>query len=548
MTNVNESPTFQSGSGRNYTNISGMQFGNAIAQQTDGKYVMAGWSDSSGTRDFAVIRYNFDGSLDTTFGSGNGYVITTVGTGADEAQDIRVLASGKILVAGYAQNGGGNDIAFVQYNSDGSLDTSFGGGTGKAMSNIAGDDTIYSMAIQSDGKILVGGTNSSDFLLARFTGTGSLDTTFGSSGWVTTDFGTGSDTARAIALQADGKIVLAGQSFNSTTFTDYAVARYNSDGTLDTTFNSTGKVNIDFGSSTDQGYGLAIQSDGKLVVSGFTNVGGTSDNGVIRLTTAGGLDTSFGGTGRVVTAIGAGSDFAMDVKVQADGKILSSGYASVSGNDFTVVRYNANGTLDTTFGGTGIVVTNFNATTDDRGTRMFVQADGDVILAGSTTQGGTHDFALARYNPDGSVDLTFNTSNTLGGAVSYTENGTAVVMDNNVSIFDAELTATNFSGATLTLVRNGGANTQDIFSASGTLSTLTQGGNLVVGGTTIGTVTTNSAGTLLLTFNSSATKALVDRPCVRSLIATAATHHHPVYKSTGPLTMATRVPKVLVEH
>ncbi len=195
LTNVNESPTFNSGSGRNFTNISGMQFGNAVAQQTDGKYVMAGWSDSGGTRDFAVIRYNFDGSLDTTFGSGNGYVITTVGTGADEAQDIRVLANGKILVAGYAQNGGSNDIALVQYNSDGSLDTSFGSGTGKSMSGIAGDDTIYSMAIQSDGKILVGGTDGSDFLLARFNSNGSLDTSFGSSGRVTTDFASSSDTA-----------------------------------------------------------------------------------------------------------------------------------------------------------------------------------------------------------------------------------------------------------------------------------------------------------------------------------------------------------------
>ena len=132
LSDVNESPTFSTGSGRNYTSISGMQFGNAVAQQTDGKYVMAGWSDSGGTRDFAVIRYNLDGSLDTTFGSGNGYVITAVGTSSDEAQDIRVLSSGKILVQGYAINGGSNDIAFVQYNSDGSLDTSFGGGHRKS--------------------------------------------------------------------------------------------------------------------------------------------------------------------------------------------------------------------------------------------------------------------------------------------------------------------------------------------------------------------------------------------------------------------------------
>ncbi len=510
LTAVNEAPTFSSGTGRNHNVISGMQFGNAVAQQTDGKYVMAGWSDSGGTRDFAVVRYNFDGSLDTTFGSGNGYVITAVGTGADEAQDIRILSSGKILVQGYAINGGSNDIALVQYNSDGSLDTSFGGGTGRIMSGISGEDTGYAMNIQSDGKILVAGTNGNDFLLARFNSNGSLDTSFGTSGRVTTDFAAGTDTARSIAMQSDGKIVLAGSAFNSSTFNDFAVARYNSDGSLDTSFNSTGRVTVDFGSSTDQGYGLAIQNDGRIIVNGFTNSAGTTDNAIMRLTTAGALDTTFGGTGRVITAIGSGSDFAFDVKVQSDGKILSSGYASISGNDFTVVRYNANGTLDTSYGSGGIAVTNFSATTDDRGSKMILQADGKVVLAGCTTQSGTYDLSLARYNADGTADVTFNASNTLGGTVAYTENAAAVVLDNDVSIFDAELTKTNFSGATLSLVRSGGANSQDVFSATGTLSTLTQGGNLVVGGTTIGTVTTNSNGSLLLTFNSNATKALID--------------------------------------
>ncbi len=510
LTNVNEAPTFSTGSGRNHTSISGMQFGNAVAQQADGKYVMAGWSDAAGTRDFAVIRYNFDGSLDTTFGGGNGYVITEVGTSSDEAQDIRILANGKILVQGYAINGGSNDIAFVQYNSDGSLDTSFGGGTGKVMSGIAGDDTGYSMDIQSDGKIVVGGVSGNDFLVARFNSDGTLDGSFGTAGRVTTDFAGNSDTGQAIAIQADGKILLAGRAFQSGTFTDFAVARYNSNGSLDTSFNGTGRVTVDFGSSTDQAYGLAIQSDGKIVVNGFTNAAGTTDNGVIRLTASGALDTTFNTTGRVITSIGSGSDFAFDLKIQSDGKILSSGYASASGNDFTVVRYNTDGSLDTSYGSGGIALTNFNATTDDRGAKMFLQADGRVILAGCTTQSGTYDLALARYNADGTADLTFNASNTLGGSIAYTENGAGVVMDNNVSVFDAELTNANFSGATLTLVRSGGANSQDVFSASGTLSALTQGANLVVGGTTIGTVTTNSNGTLQLTFNGNATRTLVE--------------------------------------
>jgi len=509
VSSVNDAPSFAVGNGRNYLNLSGLQFGNAVAQQADGKYILAGWSDGAGTRDFAVARYNNNGTLDTTFGSGNGYVITAIGASDEEAQDVRVLSSGKILVVGYASNGGNSDIAMVQYNSDGTLDTSFGSGTGKVLSGIGGGDTGYSLAIQSDGKILVSGDYGNDFLLARFTSAGVLDTSFGSSGTVSTDFNGGSDKANSMVVQADGKIILAGQAYSGTTFQDFAVARYNSDGTLDTTFNGTGKQTIDIGTnSSEQAFGVAVGSDGKIVVTGFTGANGTTDNAVVRLNANGSLDTSFGGTGKIITAIGSGSDFAQDVKIQADGKVLTSGYFSGSGNDFSVVRYNVDGTLDTTFGGTGKVALNFNATTDDRGARMLLQADGQIVIAGCTTQGGTYDLALARITSSGTLDLTFNPSNTLGGTISYTENGTAVVLDSDVQIFDSELsTANNFSGATLTLARNGGANSQDLFSASGTL--MLSAGNVIVSGTTIGTFT-NSAGTLVLTFNSSATQALVN--------------------------------------
>ncbi len=511
LTASNDAPTFSTGTGRNFTSIAGMQFGNAVAQQTDGKYVMVGWSDSGGTRDFAVVRYNYDGSLDTSFGSGNGYVITTVGASTDEAQDVRILSSGKILVMGYALNGGTNDIAFVQYNSDGSLDTSFGGGTGKVMSGVSGEDTGYSMAIQTDGKILVGGASGNDFLLARFNSDGSFDNSFGTSGRVTTDFSSGADTGRSVYIQADGKILLAGQAFVSGTFQDFAVARYTSSGSLDTTFNSTGRVTIDFGSSTDQGYSVVTHIDGTIIVGGFSNVAGTTDVALVRLTSTGALDTTFNSTGRVTTTIGSSSDFAIDVQVLSDGKILTGGYASISSNDFALVRFNADGSLDSSFGTNGRVTTDFNSASDDRGNRMFLQADGRIVLSGATSQSGTYDLAIARYNADGSADTSFGAANSLGGTVNYTENGSAVILDSNVQIFDSEMSAAgNYSGATLTLVRNGGANSQDVFSATGALSTLTQGGNLVVSGVTIGTVTTNSNGTLLLTFNSNATQSRIN--------------------------------------
>ncbi len=456
---VNDAPTFHAGSGRNFTPISGMQFGNAVAQQTDGKYVMVGWSDAAGTRDFIVARYNFDGSLDTSFGSGAGYVVTAIGTSNDEAQDVQVLADGKILVAGYAINGSnGTDIALVRYNADGSLDTSFGGGTGRVMSGWTGEDNAISMVVQSDGKILVGGSAANDYIVARFNADGSIDTSFGTSGRITTDFTSNSDVGRSIAIQNDGKIIIAGQASNGNL--DFGIVRYNTNGTLDTTFGTGGRATVDFGSSSDQAYAVAVQSDGRIVITGFTNVNGTTDVAVARLTSTGALDTTFNGTGRVVTTIGTASDFGMDLKIQSDGKILVGGYRSGTSNDLALVRYNANGTLDSTFNSTGTVTTNFSGSSDDRGTKMFLQADGKIIMAASTSQSGSHDLAIARYNADGSLDTTFNTANTLGGSVSYTENGTAVVLDSDVSIFDTELTPTNFSGATLTIARIGGASTK----------------------------------------------------------------------------------------
>ncbi|MFN9753578.1 MAG: Ig-like domain-containing protein, partial [Planctomycetota bacterium] len=248
----------------------------------------------------------------------------------------------------------------------------------------------------------------------------------------------------------------------------------------------------------------------KILLGGGARVGSTDDFALVRYNANGTLDTSFGTSGMVTTAIGTGNDQGLSVTVQPDGKIVVGGVARIgSTDDFALVRYNANGSLDTSFG-TGGKVTTAIGTGDDYGYSVSIQPDGKIVVGGTATIGGTADFARVRYNADGSLDARFDLANTLGGSVSTTENGSAVVLDSNVRVFDAELSGTNFNGATLTLVRNGGASAQDLFSATGTLGALNQGGFLVVGGTTIGTVTTNSGGTLTLTFNSSATNALVN--------------------------------------
>ncbi len=173
--------------------------------------------------------------------------------------------------------------------------------------------------------------------------------------------------------------------------------------------------------------------------------------------------------------------------VQPDGKILVSGFsANGTNNDFAVARYNADGSLDTSFSGDGMLSTAIGSG-DDIGQSMVLQPDGKILVTGQSHNGVDKDIALVRYNADGTLDLTFDPVNTLDGAPAFTEDGAPVVLDANVQVFDAELSgADDFSGATLTLVRNGGASAEDLFSATGNLAALTESGNLVLSGVTIG--------------------------------------------------------------
>ena len=210
-------------------------------------------------------------------------------------------------------------------------------------------------------------------------------------------------------------------------------------------------------------------------------------------------------------AFGSNDDRAYGVAVQPDGRIVVAGETSNGSNfDFAVARLNADGSLDTSFDGDGRVTTAVG-TSHDRARGVALQPDGRIVVGGMSTTGSANDFAIARYTPDGSLDTQFRVVNTLDGAPTYTEGGAAVVLDSDVGVFDAELRAAgSYAGATLTLARNGGASTQDLFSATGSLGALTEDGSLVVAGTTIGTVTTNSGGTLVLTFNAGATNTLVN--------------------------------------
>ena len=251
---------------------------------------------------------------------------------------------------------------------------------------------------------------------------GDLDPTFGIGGKVTTGIGT-DDYGYAVAIQADGKLVVAGETNNGINY-DFALVRYNANGTLDATFGTGGKVTTAVGTSDGAAYALAIQADGKLVVAGATNNGINYDVALVRYNANGTLDATFGTGGKVTTAIGT-LDYAYALAVRPDGKLVAAGETfNGSTADFALARYNANGTLDPTFGTNGTVKTAIG-TRDDAASALAIQADGKLVAAGETDNGTNYDFALARYfgstttstttttlpspcgdvNGDGSVDI-----------------------------------------------------------------------------------------------------------------------------------------------
>ncbi len=373
--------------------------GYSIIQQTDGKLVLAGLSNNGSNNDFAVVRYNPDGSLDAGFGTA-GSVVTPIGLGNEAGQAVILQPNGKILVAGFTSTGSSNDIALIRYNIDGTLDIGFGVGGIVATPVGSVNDQGQSVVLQTDGKIVVAGfTNNGtddDFAVLRYDTSGVLDLTFDIDGIVTTDFGNGADVGRAVAVQTDGRIVVAGWSSNGTNL-DFAVARYNTNGSLDNTFDLDGKVTSPIGGANDQGYSIAIQTDGRILVSGLSDNGTNQDFAVARYNTNGSLDNTFDTDGLVTTDFSGGNDLGYSIAVQTDTKILVAGQCQNAGDqDFGLVRYLSNGSLDNTFDTDGIVITDIGGN-NDVGWAVTIQADDRVVVAGSNNLSSTFDFSVARY-------------------------------------------------------------------------------------------------------------------------------------------------------
>jgi uncharacterized delta-60 repeat protein len=337
----------------------------------------------------------------------------------------------------------------------GQLDPSFGVGGTVVTQFPSSYSGVHAVAVQADGRIVAAGfahTNDSivsDFALTRYDASGALDPTFGTGGIVRTDFGGRFDEALAVAAQPDGRVVVAGSSSDATG-SDMAVARYNSDGTLDLSFDGDGMALVDFGSEASA-RAVALQPDGKVVLAGSVAqpVGGgccVTDFALAQLTSAGALDSSFDGDGRVVTDFlpGAdnGHDAAQAVLVQADGRIVAAGSGVAGGTsvEFAVARYLADGSLDATFSGDGLVTTDFVGYFDEI-RDLAVDAGGRLVAGGQSCEfpGNADevcDFGLVRYTSSGILDRRFGRQGRirtdLGGDVGEGIRGVVVQTDGRI--------------------------------------------------------------------------------------------------------------------
>ncbi|HOX16407.1 MAG TPA: hypothetical protein PLP18_09805 [Smithellaceae bacterium] len=387
------------------------------------------------------------GSLDPAFGA-SGMVTTTIPSGNSQALALVIQPDGKIVAAGSSCISSSNcKFALVRYNANGTLDKSGTPGigfgtTGIVTTSVGGvKDEAFALVIQPDGpsdfKIVVAGSsfnsisNKYDFALVRYNADGNLDAGFGSGGTVTTSVGNVKDYAQALRIQpSDNKIVVAGVSFNSVSRKyNFALVRYNTDGTLDksgtpgTGFGATGIVTTSIiGSINDFAADLVIQPfDNKIIVTGQSNNDGDLDFALVRYNTDGTLDTGFGSGGIVTTPVGSGFDYAHALVIQpSDNKIVVTG-SSASGikYNFALVRYNTDGTLDksgtpgTGFGATGIITTPIGSGFDSA-YAIGIDNDGKILAAGYSNNGSNFDFALVRYNTDGTLDTGFGS----GGIVT----------------------------------------------------------------------------------------------------------------------------------
>jgi uncharacterized delta-60 repeat protein len=380
--------------------------GNAIALQCDGKVVVAGIANGAGeSAELAVVRYNTDGSLDTSFAT-NGLFAIDVGDIGSSGWGVAVQADGKIVVVGgTVVIFGGTQFLVMRLTSGGVLDTTFAG-DGIEIFNFGSSSWARSVAIQGDGRVVVVGTstNLSAIAVARFTTNGHFDSSFDDDGKTLVDFEQGDDEGWGVAVQEDGRILVVGTA-SVGAGSVAVVIRFLVDGTLDTSFGvgGGGAAAVDFGIYSD-GRGIAVQEDGKIVVVGITD--DATSVAVARLTSGGLLDTTFSGDGMVTHDFGEGFDEGWDVALQGDGRIVVTGSGYTSGSHkLAVLRFLADGSLDPSLGGSGSLLVSLG--TDFVGRAVAVQPNDRKLLVAGTVSTSVNESQLAVVRLIGDSNLIF---------------------------------------------------------------------------------------------------------------------------------------------
>ena len=390
-------PDFGDGGTQTTDFSSGYDAGYGMAIQADRKIVLVGTTYNGTDNDFGVARYTTAGVLDVAL-SGDGER-TAAFAGTDEASDVAIQANGRIVVVGATSDGADWDFAIARFRAGGALDHSFSGDGKRTVDLGGGNQEANGVAIQEDGKIVVVGytdhTGENDWLIVRLNLNGSLDQTFSGDGTRTTDFGPGFNRAADVAIQQDGRIVVAGWASNGAD-SDFAISRYRPGGRLDRRFSGDGKQTTDFGLGYDMAYAVAIQSNGRIVASGDADTGPDIDVALVRYRPGGALDASFDGDGMQTTGFGFGNDRGFDVAIQDDEKFVVVGSATQADQNFAVIRYGTGGELDPSFGSGGFQITNFGFGDDDANA-VAIQNNGKIVAAGNAYSGTDPDFALARY-------------------------------------------------------------------------------------------------------------------------------------------------------
>ncbi|MCL0055718.1 fibronectin type III domain-containing protein [Dehalococcoidia bacterium] len=400
------------------------------AVDADGRLIFVGETHNGSNYDFVVARYTAYGVLDTSFGEG-GITTTAFGNGDDKATDVILDSSGRIVVSGYSYNGSDYDFAVARYDTDGNLDTTFSTDGKKTIDFYSNTDVAEAIALDGYGNIIVAGYayagDDVNAAAARIDSNGTLDTSFSDDGKNSIGFGNAIDIAWDVTVDSTNRVILAGETNANGSDEDAALFRLTASGALDTSFSLDGGTHIDHGTDANRAYSVSLDSQDKLIIAGSANNGADLDFSLFRINSDGTVDSTFTAT---LTDFSLGSDIAKDSYIDGNGKIMLSGFSVDDGtSDFALARFNSDGTLDASFGNSGRTTVDFGSS-DDRSYSVLGLSNGNILAAGNTDNGVSEDFALARLDSIGNLDSGLTT--TISGLSPGTPYSFTVLAENSV--------------------------------------------------------------------------------------------------------------------